>query len=42
VLEYGRTREGANTEAWRRNPLYYMVETNQSVLRRRLTDPTVL
>ncbi len=39
VLEYGRTREGANAEAWRRSPLYYMVETNQSVLRRRLTDP---
>jgi adenylate cyclase len=39
VLEYGRTREGANAEAWRRSPLYYMLETNQSVLRRRLTDP---
>jgi len=39
VLEYGRTREGANAEVWRRSPLYYMVETNQSVLRRRLTDP---
>jgi len=38
VLEYGRTREGANAEAWRRSPLYYMVETNQSMLRRRLTD----
>jgi hypothetical protein len=39
TLEYGRTREGASAEAWRRSPLYYMVETNQSVLRRRLTDP---
>jgi adenylate cyclase len=39
VLAYGRTREGANAEAWRRSPLYYMVETNQSILRRRLTDP---
>jgi adenylate cyclase len=39
VLEYGRTREGANAEAWRRSLLYYMVETNQSVLRRRLMDP---
>jgi adenylate cyclase len=38
VLTYGRTREGANAEAWRRSPLYYMVETNQSILRRRLTD----
>jgi adenylate cyclase len=40
VLEYGRTREGANAEAWQRSPLYYMVETNRSVLRRRLTDPS--
>jgi adenylate cyclase len=39
MLEYGRTREGERAEAWRRTPLYYMVETNQSVLRRRLTDP---
>jgi adenylate cyclase len=39
VLEYGRTREGANAEAWQRSPLYYMVETNESVLRRRLSDP---
>jgi adenylate cyclase len=39
VLEYGRTREGANAEAWQRSPLYYMVETSQSALRRRLTDP---
>jgi adenylate cyclase len=40
VLEYGRTREGAGAEAWRRSPLYYMVETNQSILHRRLTDPS--
>jgi adenylate cyclase len=40
MLEYGRTREGEPAEAWRRSPLYYMVATNQSVLRRRLTDPT--
>jgi adenylate cyclase len=40
VMEYGRTKEGANAEAWRRSPLYYMVETNQSILRRRLIDPT--
>jgi adenylate cyclase len=39
ILEYGRTRDGPNAESWRRSPLYYMVETNQSVLRRRLTDP---
>ena len=39
VLEYGRTREGANAEGWRRSPLYYMVETNRSFLRRRLTEP---
>jgi adenylate cyclase len=37
VLEYGRTREGTNAETWRRSPLYYLVETNQSMLRRRLT-----
>src|SRR5215831_18586151 len=40
VQEYGRTRDGPNAEAWRRSPLYYMVETNQSMLRRRLTDPS--
>jgi adenylate cyclase len=40
VLEYGRTRDGPNAEAWRRSLLYYMVETNQSILRRRLTDPS--
>jgi adenylate cyclase len=39
VLEYGRTREGANAEGWRRSPLYYMVETNRSILRRRLIEP---
>jgi adenylate cyclase len=39
MLEYGRTREGEGAEAWRRTPLYYMVETDQSVLRRRLSDP---
>jgi adenylate cyclase len=40
VLEYGRTREGPNAEAWRRSPLFYMIETNQSILRRRLIDPS--
>jgi adenylate cyclase len=40
VVEYGRTREGPNAEAWRRSILYYMVENNQSILRRRLTDTT--
>ncbi|MBV8360606.1 MAG: adenylate/guanylate cyclase domain-containing protein [Deltaproteobacteria bacterium] len=40
VLEYGRTRDGPNAEAWRRSPLYYMIETNQSIMRRRLTDPS--
>jgi len=40
VLEYGRTRDGPNAEAWRRSPLYYMIETNQSILHRRLTDPS--
>jgi adenylate cyclase len=39
VLEYGRTREGSNAEGWRRSPLFYMVQTDQSILRRRLTDP---
>jgi len=38
-IEYGRTREGPAADAWRRSPLYYMVETNQSRLRRRLSDP---
>ena len=38
-LEYGRTREGPAADAWRRSPLYYMVETNQSRLRRRLSEP---
>jgi adenylate cyclase len=40
IMEYGRTREGPNAEAWRRSPLYYMVDTNQSLLRRRLIDPS--
>lgn len=40
VLEYGRTREGPNAEAWQRSPLYYMVETDRAVLRRRLVDPS--
>src|SRR5215469_5566589 len=40
VLECGRTRDGPNAEAWRRSPLYYMIETNQAMLRRRLTDPS--
>ena len=40
VLQYGRTREGANAETWRRSPLYYMLQTNQSILRRRLADST--
>jgi adenylate cyclase len=40
VVGYGRTREGPNAAAWRRSPLYYMVETNQSILRRRLIDPS--
>jgi hypothetical protein len=39
MLEYGRTREGEPAAAWQRTPLYHLVETNQSVLRRRLTDP---
>jgi adenylate cyclase len=38
-IEYGRTREGAAAEAWRRSPLYYMIEKNQSRLRRRLLEP---
>lgn len=40
VIEYERTKEGPNAEAWRRSPLYYMVETNRTVLRRRLTEPS--
>jgi adenylate cyclase len=37
MLEYGRTREGEPAAAWQRTPLYHLVETNQTVLRRRLT-----
>src|SRR5436305_2080264 len=40
IVEYGRTRDGPNAEARRRSPPYYMLETNQSILRRRLTDPS--
>ena len=40
MLEYGRTREGEPAAAWQRTPLYHLVETNQSVLRRRLTEST--
>ena len=39
MLEYGRTREGEPAAAWQRTPLYHLVETNQSMLRRRLTNP---
>ncbi len=38
-FEYGRTREGPAADAWKRSPLYHMVETNQSRLRRRLFEP---
>jgi adenylate cyclase len=38
-FEYGRTREGPAAEAWKRSPLYYMIEKNQSRLRRRLLEP---
>ncbi|MBV8773194.1 MAG: adenylate/guanylate cyclase domain-containing protein [Deltaproteobacteria bacterium] len=40
IIEYGRTKEGPNAEAWRRSPLYYMIETNRTVLRQRLSDPS--
>jgi adenylate cyclase len=40
MFEYGRTREGDAAAAWQRTPLYHLVETNQSMLRRRLTDAT--
>src|SRR5438552_869931 len=38
LIEYGRTNEGAAAESWRRSPFYYLLETNQSVLRRRLVE----
>jgi len=40
MFEYGRTREGEPAVAWQRTPLYHLVQTNQSMLRRRLTDAT--
>jgi len=39
-FEYGRTRDGPAGDAWRRSPLYYMIEKNQSRLRRRLLEPS--
>jgi adenylate cyclase len=41
LTEYGRTTEGDDrSEAWRRSPFYHLLETKQTVLRRRLTAET--
>ncbi|MEA3011178.1 MAG: adenylate cyclase [Sphingomonadales bacterium] len=37
VREYGRTNQGGDTaESWRRSPLFHMLQTNQSAMRRRI------
>jgi len=38
ILEYGRTTEGAAADSWHRSPFYRLIETGESVLRRRITD----
>lgn len=38
LAEYGRTNEGEASERWRRSPFYRLLETGETVLRRRV-DP---
>lgn len=35
--EYGRSTEGAAAETWRRSPFYRLIETGETMLRRRVT-----
>jgi adenylate cyclase len=37
LTEYGRSNEGAVSESWRRSPFYRLLQTGESLLRRRLT-----
>jgi len=41
VSEYGRTNAGEAAERWRASPFYRMLETNESMMRRRVTPETV-
>jgi adenylate cyclase len=37
IREYGRTNQGGDTaESWRRSPLFHMLQTSQSAMRRRI------
>ncbi|HVH78960.1 MAG TPA: adenylate/guanylate cyclase domain-containing protein [Stellaceae bacterium] len=36
VLEYGPTNEGEISESWQRSPFYFLLQTGESALRRRL------
>src|SRR5471030_548825 len=38
IVEYGRTTEGAAAESWHRSPFYRLVQTGESLLRRRISD----
>jgi len=42
AVDYGRTNEGEAAENWQRSPFYYLLQTGQETLRRRLItgDPT--
>jgi adenylate cyclase len=40
LAEYGRTNEGEAAENWRRSPFFRLVESGESVLRRRITTET--
>jgi adenylate cyclase len=41
ALDYGRTNEGEAAESWQRSPFYYLLQSGESMLRRRLVagDP---
>jgi adenylate cyclase len=40
VSEYGRSTEGEAAERWRRSPHYRLLETGESLMRRRVTAET--
>jgi adenylate cyclase len=40
VSEYGRSTEGEAAERWRRSPHYWLLETGESLMRRRVTAET--
>jgi adenylate cyclase len=38
LSEYGRTNEGAAAEAWRRSPFFHLLQSGETLLRRRLRE----